>query len=203
SEIGDQDAHDLPLLAGPPRPSRERGAAHAAQPESIRILLAACRADLHASNATAQARKHRPRYPSLSAAASPWSSSGQAPVAERHERGRKGRSRSCLVDANGDWWRIMATGFDQIAPRRSPVRARLAPPTKTLETGPFCWQRRRRGRRGYPGSASRSRQEPNPQHAHQRIERGSNRCTGEASERGTISRAFGVALRTRERGPRD
>jgi len=46
--------------------------------------------------------------------------------------------------ANGEGWKLVAKPVEQIAPRRSPVRARLAPFAKDLQERIFRFQRRQR-----------------------------------------------------------
>ena len=76
-----------------------------------------------------------------------WSSVGQVAVEKDGKRWRSDRPEDRTVDANGDRWRLMETIPGEIAPRRSPVRVRLAPSTSaranerttTVEVSRHSW----------------------------------------------------------------
>jgi hypothetical protein len=58
---------------------------------------------------------------------SAWSSFGQVAVANLGDHRRSVSVPFPHECAHDDWWRVLEKAFAEIAPRRSPVRARLAP----------------------------------------------------------------------------
>jgi hypothetical protein len=77
--------------------------------------------------------------PSACRYGSAWSSVGQAAMPKDGNQWRGTRSVNGVTEPNGGAWRSMATASAVIAPRRSPVRARLAPSRKALHIAAYVF----------------------------------------------------------------